>query len=838
MKIITRGLKSLPNGQDELIQRLIDENLIEISDDRITYIIQDYEDDFSDPEEKVRAKAYARLVFHYDYPPERIFFEEEVPERPERYVDIVVYEEDELENVFIVGECKATSEISDLSVARRDGLGKANTFDSPFLYCPCGEVEEVYEVDEVSSIRNLNKFRRPTLPQRYEKPPKYTYKKNGEVDIQGADHDRLKKAFGKCHNAIWAGGKRDPADAFDEMSKLIFAKIFDELNTSNGEYYKFQKGREESEQTIGSRIRNRYQNARDQDPSIFEEEIKVDDAKIEKVVEALEDISLRKSDLDAKGRAFEEFLGATFRGELGQYFTRRELVDFFIDILKPEEEDFILDPACGSGGFLLYSLEKVRNQIERDYEGDADTIQRKKYDFAYNHLFGIEINEKIARVAMMDMSIHNDAHTNIENNTALDRNFRNPDIVHGEFSLILTNPPFGDNVEENDEDKLGDNELSNFELAQKASSGYREKEKSGILFLEACNNFLKENGRMGIVLSDGILSNRGYRYRQTRKFIKNNFNILGVVSLPSYAFNYAESGLRTSLVFLEKSSEEHSEEDIFMAMAENIGYDSTGRSDVNELPDFASAYNDEKELETDRVFWISHDDLEDRLDVMYYYLGPKIGSKLQDIPYDKETLEDITSEPIKSGSAPKGGLRRSSGEVPILCIGNMTKRGGINLEGKDIRTRLNHVPRGFFEDNKERAEVVEQDVLIAKDGATTGMVSIIPEDFELDECMINEHIFRVRIDDEEYVPKYVFAFLFSELGQLQIQREISGGAQTGITREFVENIEIPIPPRETQEELSEELLEGIEESRELRDQSEELFQNVKKEFSENLSESN
>ena len=255
--------------------------------------------------------------------------------------------------------------------------------------------------------------------------------------------------------------------------------------------------------------------------------------------------------------------------------------------MKPDEKDTIIDPSCGSGGFLLYSLKFVRNRIKERHKGDQRTINRIDWDFAHKRIFGIEVNDRISRVAMMDMVIHDDGHTNIETHDALD-DFKHFDkrkgIEPGKFSLILTNPPFGALVKD-------ENILHSFELGKG-----RERQRTEVLFIERCLELLKIGGRMGIVLPDGILTNTSLSY--VRDFIKKNSKILAVVSLPPTTFIPAGSGVKTSLLFLEKVGEpSQTSYPIFMANVEHVGYDSTGKPDTEDFTEILSKYDEFKKGE-------------------------------------------------------------------------------------------------------------------------------------------------------------------------------------------------------------------------------------------------
>jgi len=566
--------------KEEAIMIGEEKGLIKIREDRIEYVAQEKSYQFSDPEEKVRARVYVELVEKYKYPPNRIDTEIVPPRRePKLPADIVVYEDDEKEEVFIVVETKATSSEKDVKIGVREGIGNANLLNAKYLLVVCDEEEIAYDLKSKPSLKSLDKYRIPQIPIAYGKLPEYRYKKGGGefFELRRANFNELKNKFQRCHDEIWEGGKRDPAESFDEMSKIMFAKIYDERFTKKDQYYKFQIGKNESAHTIAERVKGLYKSAQNKEPDVFTGELKTPDRVIKKVVEILQDISLIQTDLDAKGRAFEHFLSEVFRGKLGQYFTRREIVEFMVDMLEPTENDIVIDPACGSGGFLLYSMKRVREKIRKDYAGDEKSMIRIDYDFSHNQIFGIEINDRIARIAMMDMVIHDDGHSNIECHDALDdyKNFsRKKDIRPGKYSLLLTNPPFGA-VYKNDA-------LKYFELGSKSRK--RISQKTEILYIERCLDLLEPGGRMGIVLPDGILTNSSLQY--VRDFIEEKARILAVVSLPQCTFVPSGSGVKASLLFLQKKKEGKKLGDypIFMAIAEHVGYDATGRPDKNDFP--------------------------------------------------------------------------------------------------------------------------------------------------------------------------------------------------------------------------------------------------------------
>ncbi|HEY9206780.1 MAG TPA: N-6 DNA methylase, partial [Candidatus Methanoperedens sp.] len=373
-----------------------------------------------------------------------------------------------------------------------------------------------------------------------------------QQDIRLVDPRTLETCVRRAHAEIWAGGKRDPLTAFDEWSKLIFAKIWDERHTPNGEPRHLQLSSNETISQAASRVRNRFREARRGDPSIFtDDRIHLPDQKIVEVIQIIEEIGFILCDIDALGAAFEHFFSSVFRGELGQYFTRRELARFVCGTLHPKDTDFILDPTAGSGGFLLEALMQVWHYIDDNYAGQSEA-ERRKIDFALHHLYGIEINETLNRLCKTNLLIHKDGHTNIEaERSCLDSTFGLPNLRPDGtvFNLVIGNPPFGDEVKEGDKDRLGNGSLSDFEL----SRGYNQI-SSELIIIERGLQFLMPGGRLGMVIPDGALNNsgEGSRCPEFRRLILKNAKIEIIVSLPDYAFRKAGAQNKTSLLFLRK----------------------------------------------------------------------------------------------------------------------------------------------------------------------------------------------------------------------------------------------------------------------------------------------
>jgi type I restriction enzyme M protein len=612
----------------KFLERALADGLAKITgegkNERILYVTANHSERWADPEEKVRAEFWAELIYKYEYRPERIRFEVKVPRRtPNDFADLVIYpdNDDELKTPWFVIECKRP-DISDAEFAQsiEQACGNRASLGAKFCGAVAGLTRRFLSFEKhPPGERDRNHIQ---MPVRYGKPPAWRFYKGGwrmeggkkvaATDLPAIPREELRAAIRKCHQTLWEGGKRSPIAAFGEFCKIIFVKHRDEKDPSReeGQPYTFQRKSEESAEALAARIHKLYAREQELEPDVFTDKINVDPPVLAQVVEHLEGISLDRTELDTKGVAFEEFMGGFFKGDFGQYFTPRELIGFAVEMLNPDRKHLILDPAAGSGGFLLYALDHVRREADRRFPNHLTDPKQSRdhwtywHDFAQKNLFGIEINEELARVAKMNMIIHDDGHTNIVGHDALDfvNNItaKNANLKPGKFDLILTNPPFGSVVKRTEK---GEGYLEQFELRKhigKSSTGTEPDEsakgeadakrgakavkdrasiKTEIIFLERVHSFLKPGtGRAAIILPDGILTNSSLQ--GVRDWLLAHFQLLAVVSLPQFAFAHYDAGVKASLVFLRRLKDGETVPDdapIFMALAENIGYDATGR---------------------------------------------------------------------------------------------------------------------------------------------------------------------------------------------------------------------------------------------------------------------
>ena len=550
---------------------------------RIHYVTPDKEYKFTDPEEKVRARYYVELIDRYQYPENRIDLEVTVPRRkPSDLADIVIFQDDTKVDPYIIIECKKDG-ISELEFeqAIEQAFGNCNSLLGHYTGVIAGNTRRFFKAKDFGSMERVQNII-ADIPVGYGEVQEWRYKKDDpNWDLQVVGKGELTRVLGKCHDTLWQGGKLAPTDAFDELSKILFIKIRDEKKLrAKGDPYDFQIKTRENSKSVADRIKVLYQEAKTRDPEVFTEDVKVDDNPLFSVVNHLQGINLNKTDLDVKGIAFERFLGSYFRGDMGQYFTPRELVEFTINMVDPGHEDRILDPACGSGGFLLYAMEHIQKEASQYHKKGTPEHYNHWHDFAEKYLFGIEVNDAIARVAKMNMILHDDGHSNVISNDALinfDKLYdENRGFGKEAFDIILTNPPFGATIKKEEKPYLSDYQLGEG----------RNSQKTEILFLERCFYFLKwGTGKLAIVLPDGILNNSSLQY--VRDYIEQHYQILAVVSLPQIAFRYYEAGVKTSILLLQKFSEE--EYSLYQASINRI----TGENEAIYIPRV-------KELEIER----------------------------------------------------------------------------------------------------------------------------------------------------------------------------------------------------------------------------------------------
>lgn len=569
-----------------IIEQGVEKGLIKFSEDGnfIIYIHQNKKRNYRNPEEKVQVETFLTLILIYGYSVKRILQFVSVQMGSEtKEADLIVYNDDKHEETHILVECKK-EDITDqqFTIAVDQAYSYAVAEGAKYVWITSKIKNQYYEVPDK---KPKSRIEIPDIPQFgiYGLAP-YKYVKGGYSQIESLENDtfqeptttaqkffelevvtesELTKIFIQSHQALWGGGQRNPSVAFDELDKLIFCKIWDERHPrKSGKPYDFQIFKGENPEDLLNRIKKIYAKGEKEAPEVFKDGITLSAQETLTIVKYFQRINLNKTDLDSKGKAFETFMSSYFRGDFGQYFTPRAIVKFIVDSLPITNESKVLDTSCGSGGFLLYALDKVRAQANEYYDIRKEETAHYKHwhDFAEKNLFGIEINDQIARTAKMNMIIHDDGHTNVIasdgllSDTELQENTKNYNFKYNSFDFIITNPPFGSNIKQTEKAYLRNYNLGKKEEDWLAKTSLKHKEKDSqnteVLFLEQCYNFLAEDGYLAVVLPDGILTNSSLQY--VRNQIEDWYRIVAVVSMPQTAFKATGAGVKSSVLFLKK----------------------------------------------------------------------------------------------------------------------------------------------------------------------------------------------------------------------------------------------------------------------------------------------
>lgn len=563
------------------------------------------------PEEKVRQEYARRLVEEFGYPKELI--DVEVPVQlgrdESKRADIVVYhskqDREKRENHYIIVECKESE------IKFPDGEKQLRSYTN----------STTAQIGVWTNGIEFRYWKRLREPDRYEEKgylPKYG-QEYGDKKILKRElrpSSNLQATFKRIHDNIYANYKSGRKEkVFYQVIYLLFAKIQDEKSRNiECEFVIYDREWDEIRdkdisKTFQKRIFDLFEQAKDREEfkSIFDgsEKIEIPIRQIANVVSEFENITVL--DTDVKGEAFQAFLSGYFRGDAGQFFTPDPIKKLVVEMLEPEQDEVVLDPACGSSGFLVFTINHFRNLIKKqkgwlsgndlplndvDLSPDQREILRGyTKEYASNHIRGIDFDNDLTKVAKMYMVMTDDGHTGIWTSNALisfdelEKNTKGTITSEG-IDIIMTNPPFGSKGKVEDPNILSDYDLG-FSWKKDKQTGEFKKEKllagkSGggqvpdILFIERCLSLLKQGGRLGIVLPDGDLTNQNTEF--VRAWLKNKAQIVAVVSLPQETFVPYGAGVKSSVLFIKKPMGKLPERyPIFFANLQKIGYDIRGK---------------------------------------------------------------------------------------------------------------------------------------------------------------------------------------------------------------------------------------------------------------------
>lgn len=667
----------------------------------------------------------------------------------------------------------------------------------------------------------------------------------------------LKPVFRKCHNSIYRTGINSEDVAMD-MVRILLAKFTDETNP--GEDCEFQCSPEElrtdkGRKQVSERVKELFNQVKAENNDVFNpaEEITCGDEEIATVVTQLQQYSFLESPYDVIGTAYETYVSSHLKGERGQFFTNRLIVDLIVRMIDPSETDVILDPACGSGGFLLRCLSHVGNKIRRSGRSPA-AAQRAESIFRQK-LFGIDKTPKLVKVAKANMLLGKDGHTGLIHHDSLKAFEELPQEFSarsgkGMPTVIVTNPPFGASSEH----KVADaNYLNNYESTRSwhideddnvvAESELVSGVAPELLFLERCIEWVAPGGHVGIVMARGALDNR--ESTLVRKYVLEHTKIVGIVNCHDDTFE-PYCGSKASILILQKKTEaerrRNDDYQVFMAISKKIGQTSRGEPifkrnqngeiiidnnspvldhDIDDIVDAFKAWKAGREISYEFAFSISSGEIEKP----YYNLNPvrfipKLNQTVRKVieigeqeDWEVRRLGDIAT--VFNGPRFKRpyadeGCTSGNGIVPYYTGTAFTQTKGDNIKYLDWN-------KASDAQKKQLAQLtIHEGWILITDSGTLGRVIYARSEHE--GVVATNNLIRVVIDDE-ILRGYVYQFLMSDLGQHQMLRHAYGTNQEHIEPWHVEDVLVPFPKDGTVvEEVGKNALESIrllDESRQL-----------------------
>ncbi len=742
-----------------------------------------------------------RLVEDYGYPQNYIqtrpqFRVRKRPSDEEKsyLVDIAVFQSSNKieENLFLIVECKKKN--------RNDGLAQLKVYMS----LSPAEVGVWFNGQDHIYLRKIvHKDGRQT----YEELPNIPRFGQRIEDI-GRFHRKdlkrpsnLKAVFRDIRNHLAGnvtGITRDEALA-QEIVSVLFCKIYDEVNTGQNEIVKFRSGHNETAEQVRQRIINFFENeVKPEYADVFSERdaITLDAENLAYVVGELQNYCITEAERDAIGDAFEVFIGPALRGGEGQFFTPRNVVRMIVDILDPEPGNMILDPASGSGGFLIMALEHVWKKLEAQAIekgwGEA-LLERKKRDIATRYFRGIDKDSFLAKVTKAYMAIIGDGRGGVFCENALlppdEWHYTTRDAIKlGAFDVVMTNPPFGTKIP-----IKGQQVLAQFDLGYKwkkdKTTGHSEKtstlhddQSPQILFLERCLQFLKPGGRLGIVLPESLLGNPSYTPILT--WLLNQAALKAVITLPESLFKTSGKGgthTKVCALFLEKGAgADDNAPALFMADAKWCGHDSRGNPTfrknsegklvlLDDVPIIAQRYRqlvrEDQPIKQDHLgFLLQPEQIKNRILVPKYY-DPELAEYLQRLAETHKLV--LMGELVEKGiislttGVEVGKMAYGTGPIPFIRTSDIS-----NWELKTDPKQ--GVSEELYDSLKTKLDVKAGDILMVRDGTyLIGTSAIVTESDT--RILFQSHIYKIRVRKPEQLDTWL---LFACLNSPVVKRQI------------------------------------------------------------------
>lgn len=558
-----------------------------------------------------------------------------------------------------------------------------------------------------------------------------------------------------------------------ELINMILCKLYDEKYTPDNDPVQFRIGIDEPDNDVYARIIQRFNDTKEEYSDVFsgDEKINLDPASVSYIVSRIQGFSLIKAERDVVADAFEVFIGPSLRGEQGQFFTPRNVVKTVIDIIKPKSTEKIIDPACGSGGFLVECLRHIHQQVDGEgakYGWSREEIKTQKIQRAQKYIRGIEKDSLLSKIIKSYMIIVGDGRSGIVTEDALDM----PDqwrpesralIEMGKYDVVVTNPPFGAKIP-----IKGKARLSQFEFGYKWSrtggqwtrGGLLDEQAPQILFIDRCMELLKEGGRMGIVLPDGILSNPTYEY--IRQSLRTRAEIIGVVDVPADAFR-PSTNTKTHLLFLKKKSNPRSEYKLFMSYALTCGHDKrrrpTNSDDMGEIPRFLERLMAKKCKPSNLGSLVSLSDIQNDVWLPKFYSVNTASDRqrYEEMGYAVisigELIDQKAVEVIGSGGTGIASDHYGDGTVPFIRTSD--------IDNWEISEGPTHCVSDYvYNQVKDGQDVRKDDILMVKDGTFMIGKTAIVTDLDT-RIVLQSHFIRLRVIDKKKMSPYLLLGLLN-----------------------------------------------------------------------------
>lgn len=586
------------------------------------------------------------------------------------------------------------------------------------------------------------------------------------------------------------------------IMRLLFCKIYDEKTKHSEELIEFANRPNESEYKFEIRIKKLFKEVKSTYFDIFDddEEIEISPKDLSFIVKRMERYYLLGADRDIIADAFEELIGTAFRGGEGQFFTPRNIVQMMIDVMCPQSNEKIIDPACGSGGFLAHILQYLLLKSKNNH-----------------YIVGIDKDLFLSKLAKIYLTLlgENEYHIFCENSLEQPCKWNKTTsefIKLGSFDLILTNPPFGAKIP-----VIGDELLRQYELGYywNGNNGewiktkqLRDKQPPQILFIERIIQLLKVGGRAGIVLPEGIFGNPSDRY--IWECLKSQASIIGVVSLSQEAFQ-PSTHTKTSILFLERKK--NSRSSVFFAIAKAVGHDKNGKEtyklDTNcqyaldksgnkilddDMPQISKVFRSYLEgcieEECHLGFTVANEDIANNVYIPESY-KPEIKEKLNIIKRTKKfkllKFGDLVEEKkilIKRGNE-IGSKYYGTGNIPFVRTTDI-----VNWEIK--MDAVKSVSEEIYQKYKKQQDVQINDILFVNDGTFLIGRSSMVSDIDV-KCVIQSHLRKIRVvEDEQINPFYLFYLLNTTFVQHQIEVKTFVQATLSTLGNRIMELDLPI----------------------------------------------